>query len=498
MKHLFLYLCFLIENIYTANILIIASFPSVSHLTSFQKLAKHLTKRSHNVDLVSSSHLSSKGDMDGYNDIKLDLQAAAIFPKELDYNIVTSISNDFIKNIKVLTLLESNICKLLFKTPEFSNLKNSMKKYDLVIMEFFASECYLGWAWYFQVPSVSIATTIPFPWVFDRFGIPDNPSYVPIYFSHTNSQMSFYERFGNTWKSVVTKFLYSYFTRNSTKETREFFGQHMPSLTDLSYNSSLLLIQSHFSIRDAISYPPNVIEVGGMHIEEPKRLNKTMDKLLQTDLEGIIFLSMGSLVPFETFPKIMLEAFFDAFAEIPYKVLIRAKPENFPDGLRIPKNVHFESWFPQIDILCDNRVKLFISHAGMMGYQEAVYCGQPILGIPLFAEQISNMKCILSRQFGMQIYEFTKKEILEKLQKLLKDPKYTKNAKKVSMEFKDRPMGPMDTAIYWIEYVIRHNGAPKLQSTVRQLFWYQYCILDIIVVCGLVLYISATLFYRMI
>lgn len=40
----------------------------------------------------------------------------------------------------------------------------------------------------------------------------------------------------------------------------------------------------------------------------------------------------------------------------------------------------------------------------------------------------------------------------------------------------------MDTAVYWVEYVIRHKGAPRLQSTAKQLAWYQYYLLDVILV----------------
>lgn len=40
-------------------------------------------------------------------------------------------------------------------------------------------------------------------------------------------------------------------------------------------------------------------------------------------------------------------------------------------------------------------------------------------------------------------------------------------------------MSPLDTAIYWIEYVIRYNGAPHLRSAATELAWYQYYMLDI-------------------
>lgn len=54
----------------------------------------------------------------------------------------------------------------------------------------------------------------------------------------------------------------------------------------------------------------------------------------------------------ETFPPYKLQAFFDAFKELPYKVLWKADREKMPKGLSIPSNIHFEPWMPQTDILC--------------------------------------------------------------------------------------------------------------------------------------------------
>jgi glucuronosyltransferase len=54
--------------------------------------------------------------------------------------------------------------------------------------------------------------------------------------------------------------------------------------------------------------------------------------------------------------------------------------------------------------------------------------------------------------------------------------------KKLSRAFRDRPQSPLDTAIFWTEYVIRHRGAPHLRSAAMDLAWYQYLLLDVIMV----------------
>lgn len=41
-------------------------------------------------------------------------------------------------------------------------------------------------------------------------------------------------------------------------------------------------------------------------------------------------------------------------------------------------------------------------------------------------------------------------------------------------------MSPLDTAVYWTEYVIRHKGAPHLRTAAADMPWYQYLLLDVI------------------
>lgn len=43
----------------------------------------------------------------------------------------------------------------------------------------------------------------------------------------------------------------------------------------------------------------------------------------------------------------------------------------------------------------------------------------------------------------------------------------------------DRPQTPQQTLAYWVDYVIRHNGAPHLRVAALDLNWYQYLLLDV-------------------
>jgi glucuronosyltransferase len=64
--------------------------------------------------------------------------------------------------------------------------------------------------------------------------------------------------------------------------------------------------------------------------------------------------------------------------------------------------------------------------------------------------------------------------------------RYRENAQRLSRIFRDQPLTPLEQAVYWTEYVIRHKGAPHLRSAVLDLAWYQYFLLDVIAVLAIV------------
>ena len=70
-------------------------------------------------------------------------------------------------------------------------------------------------------------------------------------------------------------------------------------------------------------------------------------------------------------------------------------------------------------------VGAFISHGGLMGTQEAVHAGVPIVRIPLFADQeYNNMNCVLKGAAVMVPYDSITKESLSRaLDAVLHDPR---------------------------------------------------------------------------
>lgn len=58
--------------------------------------------------------------------------------------------------------------------------------------------------------------------------------------------------------------------------------------------------------------------------------------------------------------------------------------------------------------------------------------------------------------------------------------RYSRAIKRISALLHDQPATPVERAVHWIEYVIRHKGTPHLRSVAHDLNWFQYYSLDVI------------------
>ena len=57
---------------------------------------------------------------------------------------------------------------------------------------------------------------------------------------------------------------------------------------------------------------------------------------------------------------------------------------------------------------------------------------------------------------------------------------YKEKAMWLSTIQRNQPIKPLDRAIFWIEFVMRHKGAKHLRPAAHNLTWFQYHSLDVI------------------
>lgn len=188
-----------------------------------------------------------------------------------------------------------------------------------------------------------------------------------------------------------------------------------------------------------------------------------------------------------------LKMFFTVLAELNETIIWKWESDELPADK--PNNVHMMKWLPQSDLLAQPQVKLFISHCGTGGVLEAKFHAVPILGMPMMGDQISHGEWIKNENWGivLDFDSLTEMQLRTSINDILSNVTYKLNAVNVSKLFRDRPMSPLQTAVYWIEYVIRYDGAKHLQSPAVYQNILQRNSLDVIAFIAFVTYVIVKL-----
>lgn len=252
---------------------ILALFPYIgkSHFDVFEPFVKELAARGHQVVVVS--HFPQKYPVINYTDISLVGSLTIDAKDRVDLQSISGIAALKTAVKEITQIWES--CEKMLSFHTVQELLKSDEKFDLVITETFITDCFLPFVHKFKAPHVAISSCILFPWSNDRMGSPDNPSYIPTIGTWFSNQMSFSERLINVIANVALKVIYSVTEGIVTEgHVHKHVGNDVPSLSDIARNTSLLLVNTHFSLNRPRPLVPGIVEVGGLHLKPPKKLPK--------------------------------------------------------------------------------------------------------------------------------------------------------------------------------------------------------------------------------
>nr|XP_048293950.1 UDP-glucuronosyltransferase 2B17-like isoform X3 [Myodes glareolus] len=275
-----------------------------------------------------------------------------------------------------------------------------------------------------------------------RFLFP--PSYVPVIMSGLGGQMTFMERVKNMMCMLYFDFWLQMFNE---KKWSQFYSETLgrpTTLTETIGKAEMWLIRSYWDLEFPRPTLPNADYVGGLHCKPAKPLPKEMEDFVQTAGEhGVVVFSLGSMVSNMSEDKANEIAW--ALAQIPQKVIWRLEGKT-PDTLGPYTRVY--KWLSQNDLL----------------------------------EQHDNIANIVAKGAAVLLDFRTMKraDLLSALEAVIDNPFYKKNAMWLSTIHHDQPMKPQDRVIFWIEFVMRHNGAKHLRPLAHNLTWYQYHSLDVV------------------
>ncbi|XP_013803965.1 UDP-glucuronosyltransferase 1A1-like isoform X1 [Apteryx mantelli] len=332
-------------------------------------------------------------------------------------------------------------------------------------------------ALHFSIPTVFFLRGVPCAIDVHAAQSPDPPSYVPRVFSLYTDHMTFPQRVKNLLISISEPFLCSTVFSSFESLASDFLQKPM-TITQLLSHGSIWLKRIDFVFDYPVPVMPNMIFIGGVNCGQKKPLSQEFEAIVNASGEhGIVVFSLGSMV--SEIPMKKAIEITEALGSVPQTVLWRYTGEVPPN---LPKNIKLVKWLPQNDLLAHPKTRAFITHGGSHGVYEAICNAVPMVLMPLFGDQMDNAKRIETRGAGLtlNILEMTSKDISDALHAVINDKKYKENIKRLSDLHLDRPIHPLDLAVHWVEFVMRHKGAPHLRPAAHELNWIQYHSLDVI------------------
>uniref|UniRef100_A0A452H358 UDP-glucuronosyltransferase n=1 Tax=Gopherus agassizii TaxID=38772 RepID=A0A452H358_9SAUR len=309
-------------------------------------------------------------------------------------------------------------------------------------------------------------------------GLPAPPSYVPASTGGLTDRMSFMERWQNLLFYALQDVLFhQVFWREWSQYYSDVLGRPT-TLCETMGKAEMWLIRTYWDFEFPRPFLPNFEFVGGLHCKPAKPLPEEMEEFVQSSGEhGIVVFSLGSMIYNLTEEKSNMVAL--ALSQIPQKVLWRYKGKK-PETLG--PNTRIYDWIPQNDLLGHPKTKAFITHGGTNGIYEAIYHGIPMVGIPIFADQPDNIAHMKAKGMAVELDFNTMQtqDLIDALDTVINNSSYKENAVRLSKIHHDQPMKPLDRAVFWIEFVMRHKGAKHLRPAAHELTWYQYHCLDVL------------------
>lgn len=186
---------------------ILAVFPVYvkSHYNVFEPLLKRLSARGH--EIVAVTHFPQRIRQANFTDVDISSTLPSLVGtrsfNDIQNNTIWRNINSLIYNLGVAT------CEPVLNHPEVKRIIETRQRFDLFLIEIFATDCFLGIAHALSIPKVvGIMSSVAMPWSNEILRNPENPSYIPNLFSPYSGRMNFLERSINTACLLITKLSY--------------------------------------------------------------------------------------------------------------------------------------------------------------------------------------------------------------------------------------------------------------------------------------------------
>uniref|UniRef100_A0A7G3B2A5 UDP-glucuronosyltransferase n=1 Tax=Lutzomyia longipalpis TaxID=7200 RepID=A0A7G3B2A5_LUTLO len=466
----FIVLCFLFYLANGANILVLENTASPSHHIWIKTLLTALAERGHNITSLSPDREENK--IPNLHYIHLEKVYEVLYDannaehtEDMDFFSMTDMPPTamYFMWIEYCTQIISGAAS----SKGYQELLNYPDdfKFDLIIYDYIIGPMFLNFAEKFGNPPIIAATAFySASMTTNMVGGAISPSYIPLPFL-TFDLNTFWGRVQNYFICTLDHLIKTYYIAPKLNAIARKDFPNGADLRDLEKRTKLVLVNKNPASDVIEPLLPNVIPVGGLQIQRNKGLPEDLQKVMDSAKEGAILFSLGTNVQSAMLGKARQTEILEAFRALPqYTFLWKFEADELP--VKVPDNVIVRKWLPQSDLLAHPNLKLFISHSGLLSTQEAAWFGVPILGLPVFADQFDNLR--MSMQAGVaeqgSIGKIERFDFQKLIEKMMKDPKYREKANIQSKIFRDQKETPLERAVWWTEYVLRHPDMTFMRS----------------------------------
>jgi hypothetical protein len=474
---------------------ILCAYPTLSrsHFIVVDALMRGLAQKGHDVTVISA--FAPEKPIPNYRHIlnEMTTSHSESMKKFTDNPGEVGMSMDVVAGMMEAILNESHS---MLMNPQVQKIMNE-ESFDLLVIEFMGEQ-HIGLAAHFNCPVIIFSSIKASYRLLEIMGNPLALSYVKHPVFRLDHIDSFMDRTLNFVFYIFEKLAASIFTAIN----RSFHDEHFPAPKYPTYDEmfsnyvSAVFVTDHFSQGDVRPLVPGVVEISGIQMtEEPEPLSDDLQLWMDRSPHGVVFVSLGSNMKVSNLKPEKLEAFVNVFRRINVNVLWKSDVTTIPG---LPPNVRLVDWVSQIDVLQHKNLRLFITHGGFGSITEAKFYGVPILVIPMFADQIPNAHVVEQEGWGIRLpyAEFHEHNLFESIRELFENPTYLTKAKYESTLYRDRPVKPLQNGIYWVEYILRHNGAKHMRSHALDLNFFQLHSIDVIGFLLTIAFISSYISYR--
>lgn len=246
--------------------------------------------------------------------------------------------------------------EVTFSDPAMQAILNGKETYDAVVIESFFTDSLQGIGYKLNAPTILLTAFGPGILTNYLGANPDIYSHMPHPFTGYSQNMNFCERVCNYMTAMLHSLFNKFYYLSQQEKILHKFVPDAPSLHELKANISLQLFNSDPAINGPMPLLPNLIEVGGLHIQPPKKLPDDLQKFLDESKDGVIYFSLGGNLKSKDLPQGRREEFLRVLSKLKQKVLWKFEADDLPGK---PANVEIRKWLPQQDILGEILIYLF-------------------------------------------------------------------------------------------------------------------------------------------